>query len=118
MIAVALLSIVINILMAWWHSVLIKNRRPIKHGYWGGGYFVLSSFLGVFFASIPLFLFFIISRKPVFDPALNLFRGKKWNHISRTTTSMIDDIHVSLFDDGHWYYYLYALISISILFTL
>lgn len=103
--------------MAWWHSVLIKRNRPIKHGLWGGGFFLFSALVGFFFASIPLFLFCVISRKPVFDLSLNKFRGKELLHVSKSTASTIDDIHISLFGDKAWYQFVYLGISILLLFT-
>jgi hypothetical protein len=92
----------VNIAMAWWHSKLIKENRPIKHGLWAAGYFALV--LIAFWITYDWFLLFLLllERKLVFDAALNYFRDKPLFYVSATTTSIIDRYQRKVFGlDGH-----------------
>lgn len=70
-----ILFLAANIVMAWYHSELIKDGVKIKHGLWGGAYLVLAAGSAYFQDSITLFILLLVMRKFVFDTALNLFRG-------------------------------------------
>ena len=103
---------IINIVMAWWHSVLIKQNKPIYHGLWTAIYLIIVGSISILVSDVsaqivPLVLYCIVVRKPFFDISLNLFRGKEWYHVSETTTSFWDDIILSLLhnkeDIKRWY---------------
>lgn len=92
-----LILIAVNILMAWWHSRLLKQSRPIKHGWWGLSYIVLAAFLAYLSGSILVGVNSLFIRKVFFDTSLNLFNGRAIFFVSRETTSIIDKWHYKLF---------------------
>lgn len=102
MITVQIIFMAINIIMAWWHSRLIKADRPILHGYWGGGYLLaaaLVAFIGYGWEGKMLFLLLLLNRKFVSDISLNLFRGKNVFYVSKTTASLVDKAYYFVFQD-------------------
>lgn len=108
-----------NIWMAWCHAKLIRENKPIKHGLWGGGYLAAVLIWTVIFGWVYFFLL-LVQRGVLFSPALNLFRRLPINHISSTTTSLIDRLEYKLFK-GNWYrrmaWYVAAWIAFTILTT-
>lgn len=91
-----ILLLLVNIAMAYHHSELIKDDKPIKHGWWGLSYFVLAVVMSIF-SSWWLLLAAMLIRKVFFDLSLNLFRGKPLFYVSSTSTSIIDRIHYKIF---------------------
>jgi hypothetical protein len=112
-----LIFVAFNIWMAWYHSRLIKDHRPIRHGYWAALYLFAVLVWSVIFGWLyaPLL---ILQRGVVFSPALNLFRRLPINYISSSTTSVIDRIEMWLFKTN-WYkrevYYLAGWLTFTIL---
>ncbi|MGN6491175.1 MAG: hypothetical protein ACTHLE_04205 [Agriterribacter sp.] len=64
---------VINVAMAWYHAKLIKQNKPIEHGWWAFGYFVVA--LPVLFLNWLLFASLFVLRLPLFNTVLNKLRG-------------------------------------------
>lgn len=103
------LLILIWVSMAYWHFQLIKNERPIKHGWW-------AALSGAMIAAATAWTWPLLhgwnhvsyalaqgcSRAVVFNVCLNLFRGDPWNHTSTTTTSIIDQLEYRLFGQRAW----------------
>lgn len=111
-----ILLVLVNIAMAWWHSELIKDGKPIKHGLWGGLYLVLSGVFAFLNHSVLLFVLALFIRKVVFDLALNIFRGEvSLFYVSKNPKSIIDRIHLKLFGvNSELYMVIYFLIIIVI----
>lgn len=98
-----------NILMAYYHSRVIKNHKKVKHWLWGGLYFVVSVALALHFKSWVFLGCSLIQRIPIFNSALNLFRGKPLFYVSTAPEgkslwycldhdiSIIDWIHYKVF---------------------
>jgi hypothetical protein len=100
-----ILVLPVNIMLAWWHSRLIKAGRPIVHGLWG---LLYAGLIGVaiwllwpavaLLSHVSAFaLACAAGRVPVFNIALNFFRGLSWDYMSATSTSIIDKIMLRLF---------------------
>lgn len=92
-----ILMVGVNLCMAWHHTDLIERGRPIRHGWWALGYLALAALFAVLNRSILLMVDLCLVRKVVFDLSLNLMRGLPLFYVSRTTTSIIDQIHYRLF---------------------
>lgn len=101
---------VLWVLMALWHSFLIKHNRPIKHGWWS----VISAAL-IFGAAVFVWPHLPgrlhhaeylaaqgISRLVVFNVSLNLFRRLSWDYSSPTSTSILDLLERRLFGGRVW----------------
>lgn len=109
--------ILVNIAMAYYHSVLIENGKKIHHGYWGGGYLLFSGFLSLLIESWVLMIFSLFVRKVVFDLSLNLFRGLPLFYVSKTPKSIIDTFHnLVLKDKIKIYMAVYSVIAIVLSF--
>lgn len=91
------LFIAINIALAVWHAQLIKQNRPIYHGWWSLGYGVAAGIVSLIAKDWILFILLLLERKLVFDIALNVFRGKPFFYVSATTTSILDKWQRKLF---------------------
>jgi hypothetical protein len=103
--------------MAAYHAKLIKAGKPIKHGYWGGGYLLFVATCYFIGHSWQLVICQLLARKVFFDVGLNLFRGLPMFYVSTTTTSIIDKLHNRLFGKRSEIYlliYLMILIMLSI----
>jgi hypothetical protein len=87
---IVILFIAINIALAKYDSWRIARHKRIYHGINAVVYLILL----VYPYTITKDWFFIIAllslRRIVFDTALNLFRGLRFDYISSTTTSIID----------------------------
>ena len=82
----------LNILHAKHDAWRIFDGRRIYHGI-NGLVHVLVLIPVYFYTKDWFFIIGLLSlRRIVFDTALNLFRGLKYNYISATTTSIIDRI--------------------------
>lgn len=112
-----LLFLALNIGMAWHHSRLIRQNKPILHGLWAWGYLTAVIMFAIFYGHwwLPVLIFL---RALLFSPALSLFRGLPINYISRATGSIIDKLEYRVFG-GHWYtrmgVYLFLLIVFEII---
>lgn len=87
---IAILFIAINIALAKYDSWRISRHKRIYHGINAAVYLILLIYPYI----VTKDWFFIIAllslRRIVFDTALNLFRGLRFDYISSTTTSIID----------------------------
>tara|TARA_R110000868_G_scaffold29391_2_gene109256 strand:+ start:950 stop:1330 length:381 start_codon:yes stop_codon:yes gene_type:complete len=109
------LLVLVNIAMAWWHSELIKDSKPIKHGLWGAGYLLLAGAFAVFNHSWILFIASLFIRKVFFDLMLNSFRGLPLFYVSKSPKSIIDKLHLKLFSsNSELYMTIYFLVIIVI----
>jgi hypothetical protein len=86
---VVVLFIAVNIAHAYHDSVRIKAHKRIYHGL-NSLFYILA--ISPFILSKDWFftLGLLSLRRVVFDTALNLFRGLRFDYISSTTTSIID----------------------------
>lgn len=99
----------VNLAMAWWHSRLIRQKRPIRHSLWSAAYAALIA-LAIWLQpdlhnvhSGSLFtLACTAGRLAVFAPALNLMRGLSLTYVSKASTSLIDRLEVRLFGARAW----------------
>ena len=94
---IQLIFTAINIALGWWHARLIKQNRPIKHGWWGLGYVVAAGVVTFLLKDWILFILLLLIRKVVFDLSLNIFRGLPPFHVSLTTTSILDKLQRKIF---------------------
>lgn len=103
----------VTLVMAWWHSRLIKANRPIRHGWWAllfaalvilgvitlnkVGAFPLNAWkIGVFTLACA------IGRLVVFNISLNYFRGLSLTYVSKASASLIDKVEIRLFGSRVW----------------
>jgi hypothetical protein len=107
----------VNILMAWWHARLLKQSRPIKHGWWGLSYLILTAFLAYLSGSVLLAVNSLFIRKVFFDTALNLFNGRAIFFVSKETTSLIDRVHYWAFG-MHSEIYMTIYLMVSVILTI
>ena len=103
-------------LMALWQAHLIKNNRPILHGWWA---FVSGSFISISCLCLPNAKISTISiyvtaqccmRLSSFNIFLNLFRGEKWYYTSSTSGSILDKIEIRLFGEKMWLLEIFLLV--------
>lgn len=102
----------ISVMEAWWHSVLIKDNKPILHGLWaalyiflvGSGYWVIHPLSTFLLFAIACFAGHLV----VFNLCLNRFRGLPWNYISKTSTSIVDKLEYRLFGTRVWIVEMFA----------
>jgi hypothetical protein len=88
---IAVLFAVVNIAHAYHDSVRIKAHKRIHHGL--NGIFYIIVIAPVLLSKDWFFIIGLLSlRRVVFDTALNLFRGLRYDYISPTTTSLIDKL--------------------------
>lgn len=86
---IVILFIGVNIAHAYHDGKRIKAQKRIYHGL--NGLFYILLLAPVAFLKDWLFVIGLLSlRRIVFDTALNLFRGLRFDYISSTTTSLID----------------------------
>lgn len=113
-----ILLVAINIGMAYYHSILIKDEKKINHGLWGGAYLVVAGVLSLIIHSWVLFVLSLFIRKVVFDLSLNLFLNRQLFFVSTETTSVIDQLHNKLFGKKSEIYmgiYLICIVVLNVL---
>jgi hypothetical protein len=104
---------ILNILLAKIDADKIKKQLRIKHGI--NAMFYVALIAPTFFISWHYPVGLLALRRIVFDVALNLFRGLKYNYISETTTSIIDRISFNYQKQyGFFAYYIIFIIIIII----
>lgn len=105
-----------NIGLAWYHAILIKKNKPIKHGWWAASVLII---IGLFALINPWYIPVLsFLRQLVFDPFLSKFRGLPWSYRSNATTSIIDKIENKIFPtwkSERIFYFILFLISESLL---
>lgn len=89
----------VNLVMAWWQARLIRNNRPIKHGWWALLYSVC---LGAAFwitrnPLVPIAGVFI--RECFFAPVLNFLRkpSKPFFYRNPSGTSILDQVQGAVY---------------------
>lgn len=106
--------IVINIVLAYIDSNRIKQGKRIYHGINGllyGGLTACTYFLTY---SIPSVFALLFLRIPVFNSALNLFRGLPINYTSKTTTSIIDRLTYGIIERVGYFNYCFIMFWIVV----
>lgn len=105
----------INVVLAFIDAHKIIKSRTIKH--W------LNGLIYAGMAAIPFFLFknywmvgaILFIRLTVFNIALSLFRGLKWDYISKNPSSFTDTIAKYIFrDNGKLMYIIYTVVLIAL----
>lgn len=100
-----LIFILINIGLAKIDANKIKKGIKIKHGINGLIYFVLLNGLYFITYNWVLVLGLAIIRIPIFNTALNYFRGLSLTYVSESTTSIIDHLTLKIIKKiGYWTY--------------
>lgn len=107
---VQLILLGLSVLEAWWHSVLIRENRPIKHGWWALAYICLIlAAVGWQCGNLtPLYKIGLFAAAcgaghlVVFNIALNRFRRLSWQYISPTSTSLIDELEYRIAGQRVW----------------
>lgn len=91
-ITIVLIFSIINIALAKIDAWKISRGRRIYHGINASLYLILVTILYIWTKNEAICLGVLAVRRIVFDTALNLFRGLRFDYISRKTTSIIDRI--------------------------
>lgn len=96
--------ILINIGLAKYDAYRIKNNIPINHTINAIVYTILILLFYKWLAPLKI-LGLLLIRIPIFNTSLNIFRGLPPNHLSSTTTSVIDKIINPIINKiGYWTY--------------
>ena len=97
--------ILFNIGFAYIDAQKIKQNTPIYHGINGLIYVGLLLLSFLLTHNVLATIGYTIIRIPIFNTALNGFRGKRLSYISYTTTSKIDQLLNPLVEKiGYWNY--------------
>jgi len=90
------LFLIFNLLMASHHADLIRDNKPIRHGLWATVYLLPCILAGYLFSwwYLPMLL---CLRAYSFSIFLNLYREKKWDYWSLTSTSILDKLERKIF---------------------
>lgn len=108
----------LNILLANHDALKISRHQKIEHGTNALVYLALILPVGYLTNSWVFLIGLLALRRIVFDTALNLIRGLKFNYISKTTTSIIDRLSYNIQDKFGYipYYGVFAIILIISIF--
>lgn len=117
-----LILLVLAVLVAWYQACLIRNGRPIYHGWWALGWSIaIGSTMWLLWKPwlheppswgtemsgdlIPWIYGAAAGcgHLVLFNVCLNRFRGLKWNYTSISTGSILDQLAVRLFGTRFWY---------------
>lgn len=105
-----ILFIGINIGLARYDAYRIKNNIRIRHAINSIIYFGVILLFWKWLTIIKV-LGILLLRIPVFNTALNIFRGLQPTYLSKTTTSIIDQfMNKHIEDIGYWNYSLGLLV--------
>lgn len=122
MILIITIFIILNLILAKIDAKKILAQKPINHSMNAWVYMVtivgtgaLSELVFHFnwIEQISLLLSLLLTRKVVFDISLSLFRGLKWDYISQTTTSKIDQFENKIFKSGTVKYFFYGTLLLA-----
>ena len=96
----------VNILLALYDAYRIKRNIRIRHA-WNAVFYTLLIIPFYKVLTIYKVLGILLVRIPVFNTALNVFRGLPADHISYTTTSIIDKYITNpiIKKIGYWPYF-------------
>lgn len=108
----------LNILLANHDALKISRHQKIEHGINALVYLALILPAGYLTNSWIFLIGLLALRRIVFDTALNLIRGLKFNYISKTTTSIIDRLSYNIQAKYGYlpYYGVFAIIVILSIF--
>lgn len=99
----ALVGVVFNVGTAYWHGrqyVRMSNGEKyfkIRHGWWGFLYMGLIALNWFLTENVNTTVALVLVRKPLFDTVYNVTRGLGIFFVSETTTSFIDQWHLSVY---------------------
>lgn len=116
-IAIVIFYSLLTILLAHIDAVKIRNGIKIKHGLNGLYYILMMIPAYLLLKNWLLIIGLLAVRRIVFDTALNLFRGLKYDYISATTTSIIDRLSYG-FQKKYGYVPYYLIFFIIILLSI
>ena len=85
-----IIFVIFNIVLAYFDANKIKQNIRIYHGLNGLTYTTALILVYLLTKNWLAIIGLAILRIPVFNTALNYFRDKKLTHISKSTTSIID----------------------------
>jgi len=109
--------IVINIALAKYDSWKIANHKWIYHGVNAVVYLLLLIYPYILTKDWFFVIALLSLRRIVFDTALNLFRGLRFDYISSTTTSTIDRLSYK-FQAKYGYFVYYGMFLILIILSI
>jgi hypothetical protein len=109
--------IVINITLAKYDSWKIANHKWIYHGVNAVVYLLLLIYPYILTKDWFFVIALLSLRRIVFDTALNLFRGLRFDYISSTTTSIIDRLSYK-FQAKYGYFVYYGMFLILIILSI
>lgn len=114
---ILILFVGINIGLARYDAYRIKNNLRIRHAV-NSVVYILLMMLFIKWLTATKVLGLLLIRIPVFNTALNIFRGRAASHLSKTTTSIIDQkMNKHIQKVGYWYYNsLLILVAIILLY--
>lgn len=122
MILIITLFIILNLILAKVDAKKILANKPINHtmnAWWYAVAIIIAGALSelVFhfnwIEQISLLLSLLLTRKVVFDISLSLFRKLKWDYISQTTTSKVDQFENKIFKSGTVKYLFYGALLLA-----
>lgn len=117
MIVTITIFFLINLILAFIDSRLIGKKRKILHGVNGFVYLLIIALPVFSFNNYWLIGVLLFERLLVFNIALSLFRGLKWNYISAEPKAITDKIAKFVFGmKGKLMYAVYLLIFITLLY--
>ena len=101
-----IIFVIFNIVLAYFDANKIKQNIRIYHGLNGLIYTALLILAYLLTKDWLTIIGLMILRIPVFNTALNYFRDKKLTHISKSTTSIIDQFTNKIPEKiGYWVYH-------------
>lgn len=111
------LFVAINIGLAKIDAYKIKNHLRIRHAI---NAIIYLAIMGIFYKFLTVYkvIGILLVRIPVFNTALNIFRGHKADHISHTTTSIIDQMTNKIVQKVGYFRYHIVLLILSFLLVL
>jgi hypothetical protein len=107
----------INIALAKYDAWKIKHNKWIYHGINAVVYLILLIYPYILTKDWFFMIGLLSLRRIVFDTALNLFRGLRFDYISATTTSVIDRLSYS-FQAKYGYIPYYGMFFILIMLSI
>lgn len=109
--------VLINIGLAKYDAYKIKRHLRIRHAVNAIVYVVC---IAIFYKWLTITKVFglLLIRIPVFNTALNVFRGHPANHVSHTTTSIIDQLTNRIVIKIGYFTYHGILLLLSLIFVL
>jgi hypothetical protein len=107
----------INIALAKYDSWRIANHKRVYHGVNALVYLLLLIYPYILTKDWFFMIALLSLRRIVFDTALNLFRGLRFDYISSTTTSVIDRLSYD-FQAKYGYFVYYGMFFILIILSI